>query len=143
MSSAKQDSETLMNEFFGFAEQMLSEHSEFFPYGAAMKSNGELVAVAGYDGTEQPPSQEIIGLLNDGFARGARTGEDKATALFHNVRVGLPNNGPMGDAVAVALDHKDNYSVVVFFPYQIQNGHVSFEEVFAQQGTNDIFGTLD
>lgn len=141
MSSAKQDVEALMNDFIGFAEQMLSEHGEFFPYGAAMKPNGELVSVAGYAGTEQPPSQEIIDLLNDGFVNAARSGEYKATALFYDVRVSLPDDGTKSDAVAVALDHKDNYSAVVLLPYQIHDGQVSFGEIFAQQGANSIFGS--
>ena len=37
------------------------------------------------------------------------------------------------------LDHKDNYSVMVLFPYELVNSEVQFGEVFAQEGANEIF----
>ena len=142
MSSAKKDVEALMNEFIGLAKRMLSEFGEFHPYGAAMKPNGELVSIAVHDGDEHSPSQSTIDVLNDEFEIAARSGEYIATALFYDVRVALRDKGPKSDAVAVALDHRDDYSVVVFFPYQIEDGKVSFGELFAQQGANNIFRSL-
>ena len=139
MSTAKHDVETLMNAFIGFGEQMLRENGEFFPYGAAMKRGGELVAVAGYEGDEHPPSQDVIDLLNEIFVKEAKSGEFKATALFYDVRIRRPNDGSSTDAIAVALDHEDDYSIVVFLPYRLQNGQVSFEEALAQPGANSIF----
>jgi hypothetical protein len=140
MSSAKQDVEELLNDFIVFAKELLEKHGEFFPFGATMAPDGESSVVAGYEGTEQPPSQEIINLLNEAFKSAAKSGEYKATALFFDVRVTPPNAGEKSDAVAVALDHRDNYSVIVFYPYTIANGRVTFGELFAQDGANRIFG---
>jgi hypothetical protein len=53
--NAKADCEELMNAVLPFAEKMLGEQGEFFPYGGAMRPNGEIVSVAGYDGRGQPP----------------------------------------------------------------------------------------
>ena len=104
-----------------------------------MQANGEISHVSGSDGREQPPSADIIKLLKDGFRSGARSGEYKATARVYGVRVVLPSSGQKSDAVAVALDHRDNWSVVVYFPYQIQSGKVVFGEIFAEKGETDIF----
>ncbi len=78
MTTPKAECENLMNAALPFAEQMLQKHGEFFPYGAALKANGEIASVAGYDGREHPPSNDIIRLLKEGFVKGANSGEYKA-----------------------------------------------------------------
>ena len=136
---AKADCETLMNEVLGVAKRMLREHGEFFPYGGAMEPTGEIVSVSGYDGREQPPSADIIRLIRGAFVDAAAAGTYKATALVYDVRVTSRASGVKSDAIAVALDHRDQYSVVVFFPYQLVNGELRFGEVFAQQGERNVF----
>jgi hypothetical protein len=137
--SAKGECEEIMNALIPFAQQMLEKYGEFFPFGGTMNSNGEIAQTAGYDGRERPPSADIINLLNDGFRSGARSGQYKATALVYDVRVVLPSTGQTSDAVAVALDHRDNYSVVVYFPYQIKDGKVAFGDLFAVKGEASVF----
>lgn len=141
MTIPKAECESLMNAALPFAEQMLQKHGEFLPYGAALKANGEIASVAGYDGREQPPSNDIIRLLKDGFVKAARSGEYKATALVYDVRVVLPSTGKKSDAIAVSLNHRDDYSVTVFFPYQLSNGKITFGDVFAQKGEADVFSS--
>jgi len=139
MSTSKAECESLMTEALPFAEQMLAKHGEFFPYGQALTKAGKVVAVAAYDGREQPPSADLIRLLKQAFVQGARSGQYKATALVYDVRVTLPLSGKKSDAIAVSLNHRDNYSVVVFFAYTIEGGKYLPGEVFAQQGENDVF----
>jgi len=128
-----------MNAGLPFAEQMLQKHGEFFPFGTAMTPSGEIVNIGGYDGREQPPSQDVINLLKDGFRAAAKGNKYKATALFFDVRTVPPSTSEKTDAVAIALDHKDNYSVIVYFPYKLKAGKVQFGQVFATAGENDIF----
>lgn len=139
MSSAKAESESLMNAAVPFAEEMLRKHGEFFPYGQALDSRGEVVAVAASDGREDPPSADVIRLLKQGFVQGARAGRYKATALVYDVRIQLPSTGAKSDAIAVALNHKDNYSVVVFLTYKLEGSKVVMGEVFAIEGESDVF----
>lgn len=141
MTTPKAECENLMNAAIPLAEQMLQKHGEFFPYGAALKANGEIVSVAGYDGREHPPSNDIIHLLKEGFVKGAKSREYKATALVYDVRVVLPSTGKKSDAIAVSLNHRDQYSVTVFFPYQLSNGQLIFGDVFAQKGEADVFSS--
>lgn len=110
-----------MNAALPFAEQMLQKSGEFFPYGTALKTAGGIANVAGYDGRERPPSLDVIRLLKQGFVQGAKSGEYKATALVYDVRVVLPSSGKKSDAVAVSLNHREGYSVVVMFPYQMRS----------------------
>jgi hypothetical protein len=139
MNQPKTDCENLMNSVLPFAERMLKQHGEFFPFGGAMRPNGEIVSVGGKSDQERPPSAEVIKLLRDSFASSARKGEFKATAIVYDVRVILPDTGAKSDAIAVALDHRDNYSVVVMFPYTIQSGDVHFGNTFAQKGDDKVF----
>lgn len=138
-ASPKEECEKLMTDVLPFAEKMLKEHGEFYPYGGAMRPSGEIVYVAGYDGTEHPPSMEVIKLIREGFIQSGRSGEYKATALIYDVRVVLPNTGQKSDAIAVSLNHKANYSVVVFFPYQLREGVLNVSEPFAERGAADVF----
>jgi hypothetical protein len=140
-TTAKADCEAVMNAALPFAEEMLRKHGEFFPFGATMDNRGEIAHVGGYDGREHPPSADIIKLLKDGFRSGARTDRYKATALVYDVRVSLPPDGQKSDAIAVSLNHRANYSVVVMFPYRLEDGVVVFGEAFAQGGEADIFSS--
>jgi hypothetical protein len=135
----KTDCEALMNSVLPFAEQMLSNHGEFLPFGGAMRPSGELVSVTGYDGDEHPRSLDLIRLIKDGFVEAARQGQFKATALVYDVRIKLPSAGDKSDAIAVSLNHRDNYSVVVIFPYKIDNGKLTVGDALAQKGEADIF----
>jgi hypothetical protein len=135
----KADCEVLMNSVIPFAEQMLSRCGEFLPFGGAMRSSGEVVAVAGYDGDEHPQSSDVIRLIKEGFIRAARQGQYKATALVYDVRARLPSTGDRSDAIAVSLNHRDHYSIVVVFPYRIDGGNLTMGTAFAQMGEADIF----
>jgi len=139
MSSPKSECESLMNEALPLAKQMLSTDGEFFPYGAALSTAGKVVSVAAYDGRERPPSADVIRLLKQGFVQGAETGQYKATALVYDVRVISPSSGEKTDAIAVSLNHRDNYSVLVFLAYKIRDGKYVPGEVFAQKGESDVF----
>ena len=139
-NKAKSDSEALMNAMLSRAEQMLEKYGEFIPFGGAMKQNGEIVNVAGFDEDDYTSSQNVIDLFKDSFRAAGRKGEYKATAIIFDVEVIPPGSEQETDAIAIALDHKDRYSVIVLFPYHITDGEVEFGETFAEDGENDIFG---
>jgi len=132
MSSPKAECDFLMNAVLPFAEKMLLKNGGFFPYGGALDPNGEAVAV-------EPPSNDVILLLKQAFLQGAKSGVYKATALVYDVRVTLPSSEQKSDAIAVSLDHREDYPVIVFFPYEIKEGRLQFGEAFAQKGKTDIF----
>ena len=139
LSVAKKEAEALLDAALPFAENMLQQHREFFPYGYAMDKNGKTVAVSGYDSRERPPSSDLIRQLKKVFVSGAKSGEYKATALVYDVRINLPGTGAKSDAIAVSLNHRDNYSVVVFFPYKFESAKLVVGDPIANQGEADIF----
>ncbi len=140
MGHAKSECEELLNVLLPFAEELLAKHGEFFPFAATMNNLGGIAHVAGYTGSEQPPSADVIALLKGAFREGARTSEYRATALAYDVRVQSPTNNAKCDAVAVELDHADEYSVVVYFPYTVNENRVEVGVPFAQEGSDEVFG---
>ena len=139
MSDPKTDCETLMNSVLPLAEQMLATYGEFIPFGGAMRPDGQLVSIAGYDGNEHPKSVDVIALMKEGFIVAAHKGEYRATAVVYDVRIKLTSTEEQSDAIAVSLNHRDNYSIIVLFPYSIDAGKLILDTAFAQKGEADIF----
>ena len=139
IADAGSETEAILLAMIPIGKQLLEKQGTFVPYGGAMTMDGKVVTVAGYSGTEPPPTPEIIDALNFAFRTGALTGKYKATGLFSDVEVSSPGNKEKTRAIAAALDHQDNYSVVIYFPYKIVAGKVEFDQVTALPGENRLF----
>jgi len=136
----KQEAEKLMNEMLPVAEKMLRQHGEFFPYGGYMKPTGEIVHVGAKDpNTDRPKSKELIGILQDSFRTMVKNKECDVTAMVFDVVVPIPSSNRKRNAIQVCLDHIDNYSAEVFFPYKLIDNQVIYEDTFAQEGKYEIF----
>jgi hypothetical protein len=142
MPSPKTQCESLLDAVLPIATKTLQEHGEFYPFGASLKLDGNVALAMAYDGRENPPSQPLIDMLRDGFRADASTRKIIASAVVYDVRVTPPGTSDKMDAVAVELDHRDNYSVVVFFPYTIRDGTVDVREPFANKGEARIFAQV-
>lgn len=139
MTTAKAEAEALLNEVLPFAEQMLGNYGEFLPYAGAVRPSGEVVSISGYDGREHPPSKDVIDLLVHGLREGAAAGEYLATALVYDVRVTPPSASEPTDAIAAELEHRDGYTVTVFFPYELTDGQPVLASPFATADGRSIF----
>ncbi len=138
--NAKQESEKLMNAVFPLAEKMLRQYGEFYPYGGYMRQDGTIVDVGADDpDTDRPKSRDLIYILRSSFREMVSTNQCKAVAIVLDVAVNLPKSNRKSDAIQVCLDHSDGYSAEVFFPYQIVNNEIVYEETFAQEGKHEVF----
>ena len=141
-TDAPADNGRLQDFVMPFAIGQLEKRGEFMPFGAAMLPTGQIVAIGGYDGEEEdgaPLPADIIKLIQDALAQGAADGEYKATALVYDATVPLPSSGKQSDAIAVALDHRDGYSVMTFLPYELRGKEVRMGTPFTRQGTATVF----
>ena len=139
VKDAQSECEQLMNAALPLAKQMLQEHGEFFPFAMALNTKGQIAAVAAHD-ENHATSEDLIRQLKEIFVRQATAGEYRATALIYEVQVQSPaKKGVKTDAIAVALDHRDNYSVVVLLPYHLEGGKLTLGEMFAQRGSGEVF----
>jgi hypothetical protein len=136
----KEECEALMNALVPFAQQMLSKHREFYPFGGTMSVEGKIAQTASSTGEEHAASQPLIDLLEKGFRDGAKRHLYKATAILVDVRTTPPGKKEKQDAVEVRLDHVSGYSVRVVFPYAFSpKGDLELAPPFAAPGEGKIF----
>ena len=108
---AQDDLDGLVGAALPFAEQMLDQHGEFFPYAVALDHAGEARMVgADPGGGEQPASADVLATLTEGL-REQRDGL-RAVALVSDVRLSD------SDAVRVELEHREGQALAVFLPYK-------------------------
>jgi hypothetical protein len=139
-AEAKADGEKLIDSLLPFAEQMLQGHREFFPFGGSMALDGTITHEGAYNGTEQPPSQELIDLLRQAHQRDATAQTLRACATIYDIRTVPPGRTEKQDAIAAAIDHVSGYSAVVIFPYSFDAAEkLRVEPPFAVEGAHDIF----
>jgi hypothetical protein len=136
----KQELERLLGAALPFAEQMLTNHGEFYPYGATMDAKGKITSVGRYTGDEHPKSTEVIDLLKGAYRRAGETEKIMACALVYDIRTIPPGQSQKTDAVEIDLDHRDGMSVIMIYPYKIgADKKVQFGTSFAMKGKGEIF----
>lgn len=136
------DDSTLLQRFvLPFAIAQLEKHGGFLPFSAAMQASGQIVALGGYDRSddEATPPADIVKLIQADLAAGASKGDYRATALAYDASVAVPPDGQPSDAIAIALDRQDGASVILFLPYALHDGKAGFGTPFTRQGTAAVF----
>lgn len=137
---AHPDLNALKDALLPVAKRMLAEHGEFFPYGAFMKLNGEIVDCSADDEDEHPPSKRLIDVLTEDFRQRAARGEIRAAGICSDVRVARPGQTEKNDAVHFALEHQSGEALDVFLPYNLDSSNeVVYGELFATQRTKQFF----
>ncbi|MFZ4878779.1 hypothetical protein ACL9RI_27155 [Janthinobacterium sp. Mn2066] len=138
-SQAQRDAEYLQEFVVPFARLQLERRGAFPPIGAALKSNDDFVLMPVHKTAVSMLPKELIELMQDALIQGAADGVYKTTALVYDATVPLPSSGKLSDAIAVALDHRDGYSVITFLPYELRGKQVHMGTPFTRQGTASVF----
>lgn len=140
MPTPREDAEALMNDLLPFAKKMLSEHGEFQPFGGVMEISGKIIREGATTGEYRSKSKDLIEILRNAHIEAARAGTIRASAIVYDVLIVPPGREAKQDAISVELDHRDDYSVVVHFPYSIDiEGSLRVEKPFAGAGSDLIF----
>jgi len=139
MSDAQREAEELVSAVLPRAESMLLAHGDFFPFGGAVTLDGEITQLAVDEEHRDSSIEDVIEELKGKLRSGAETNTFRATALVFPIQAQLPGADDETEAVAIALDHQANYSVVLIIPYVLSDGAVEFGEAVAQQGEDDMF----
>ena len=139
MAAAKIDAEELMNQSAKFAEKMLREAGEFLPYGAAMRPDGKIVIMGASEENEDRTPDELIELLRDGYKAAAKNREFKATATIYHGHTASGVSGTSTTAIVFELDHRDDYSVVMYWTYTLEDDEIHYSEFLSRPGDRRIF----
>lgn len=110
---ARADLDGLMSVALGFAQQQLAKHGEFFPYAAAVRTDGqaEMIAAPPDPSNDRPASAAVIAACVAQLT--ARRNQIRAAAVVADVKA-----HDLGtDAIEVALEHAEGASLRVLLPY--------------------------
>jgi hypothetical protein len=112
---AQDDLDGLLNVVLPFAQQMLEEHGEFYPFAAAITTDGELELIAGAPSleNERPRCFDVVSACLDGLI--CRRDQLRAAAIVTNVR--LHDTG--GDAIAITTEHAEGQAISARLPYKL------------------------
>jgi hypothetical protein len=120
-----------------FGRTMLEDSGDFYPFGATIRTDGQVTAAGGYDGTERPTPTDIYRLLSDAFSKQVTEGSILAAALAANVNIPKEYSPPVSDGLRVQLEGS-GYSRYIYVPYRtakrglFRKGHsTQFFEPFA------------
>ena len=108
---AQDDLDGLLDAALPFAQDMLAEHGEFFPYAMSLSTDGEEAIVAGDPGTgERPASTDVLSVLVSGLR--AQRERLRALVILSDVRL----DG--ADAIRAELEHREGQAMAIFLPYK-------------------------
>ena len=137
---AHPDLDQLLHALLPFAQQMLTKHGEFYPFGSSMTTDGEIVAQGAYDGDEHPPSEQLIGLLTQTFRQQADAGQIRAAGICYDIRTIPPGQSEKTDAICVSLEHQNGEAADVCLPYNKGwFGTISYGEIFGAERQREFF----
>jgi hypothetical protein len=139
MAEPTDEIQQLLSFLLPFAERMLAEQGEFYPYAASMSADGELSAVAVHEDEEHPDTGDLLVSLHEQLRAQAAEGEIRASAIAADVTLTDPDSGETTDAVQVELDHADADPVDIYVPYETDGEGVKFGELVAAEGREPVF----
>jgi hypothetical protein len=141
---SEQDIAKLSGALVPFAQRMLREHGEFYPFAATMDVGGNVAMVGGDTGSERPPSAEVVAFLQEALRLQARRGEIRACGICLNVGARLPGYAEKMDAICCQIEHAEGRAVQVFVPFRKRflRG-LTFDGPVVLPGEASIFGRGD
>jgi len=120
------------------AERILSERRTLRPFGSTLSTDDRIVEVGTGPTADDLDAPALVAEFRSSFQDGARRGELKGTALVSIAHAEGPE--PRATVVRVELDHRENYSIIVSFPYRFSDsGELQIDEPFGAEGAHEIF----
>ena len=135
----------LLDYCMDFAKTMLNDAGDFYPFGAKLSLEGQVVAVGGHSGSEKPLPQDIYQLLIGAFVSEAQNGSIAGAALAANVNVPDQYESPTRDAIRVHVE-APGFARFIYVPYKVTRSglfkkkiSVTLHEPFAVEVSSGFF----
>ena len=137
------DLNALFDDLQPFAERMLREQGEFYPFGGSITSDGRHISVGAKGSSDRPDAQELIEIMTSAFRREAAQGSIRAAGICFDVRVVPPGQVDKTDAIELSLEREGGDAVEVFIPYaSLPGGEITYGQIFATERTPTMFVQL-
>jgi hypothetical protein len=113
---AKKDIQSIIDYCHLFAKYMLNESKEYYPFGAIIDNNGELIPVGYKDNeTDMPQSQKVINELKNRFKDDLNNNKIRAYGLTYYVRVQINESCDKSDAILIDIVHCDSPDIPIYY----------------------------
>jgi Kef-type K+ transport system membrane component KefB len=140
--TTKEDADKLVTYLLPKAIERLDKR-ELVPFGAMLEASGEMSLVTARDGPDSKTSQELLDRMFNISLQGKvleKKHKIKATAAVFDARVLPPGEKEKSDAIAVYVDHREDYSINVYFPYHLSpRGQVVVGKPFSTWGSRRVY----
>lgn len=120
------------------AKGRMKDAGRFYPFGAAVNQNGDVVEVNFNPTGQGRPVQEFIDHVQLRLSAGARGGEFTAAGLCLLGRAHVPPDKRVSEAVCLQL-HAPGESVNLYLPYERKGEKVEYGEMFRTAGRENFF----
>ncbi len=112
----QKDIQTIIDYSHNFAETMLTNEKEYYPFGAKIDNHGELIPVAFKDSeTEFPESQNSIDQMRAKFGKELNNGEIRAYGLTYDVRVQTNGSKIKSNAILIDIYHRNTDEIPTYY----------------------------
>jgi hypothetical protein len=100
-----------------FARQMIRDHGEFYPFGAALAPDLSPRMVGAYDGDEHPDRRTVHPLLEQAFEADVAAGKYAAVAITADVNIPGEYEPTYPDGIRVYIEAA-GYCRYIYLPYR-------------------------
>ena len=116
------DTQKLIDYSVSFAKTALTEFKEFYPFAAAVNSDGELIPFGLYEGDEFPDSKDLSTKLELLLEKQLEDNKKRAFAVTTDVAVKRSDAENSHDAISIKIRQSgtEEYNVY-FFEYNLTN----------------------
>mgnify|MGYP003631076348 CR=1 FL=1 len=112
----EKDIQSIIDYSHEFAEKMLREYKEYYPFGVSVNSNGEIVPIGYRDNeTDMPKSQKVIDELTNHFQDDLKNNKIRAYGITYDVRVQVNGSGEISDAILIDIVHRDSMDLPKYY----------------------------
>lgn len=132
---AQHDLDELLRAALGFARRQLENNGDFYPYAAAIRTDGRTEMIAGQPGPEGADSTASRVMDSCVAALMSRQHTIRAAALASNVRIAEVGS----DAIEVTLEHVEGQALRALLPYAMRGSGIDYGDLRASLGTRRIW----
>lgn len=113
------DIQEFINYSLDFADQLLIEHGEYFPFASQIDNDGKFTGV-GFEGDDdQPLSETLIAVMTEHLDNELSQNNIRSYCITFDVRIKNEDFPDGIDAIFVSVKHSHNL-IKCFYPYLIE-----------------------
>jgi len=134
--------ERLKNVLIDQAKYFLANAGEFYPFGAVISTDGDIVPLGAQFENDRPTPQEVIGVLENSILRKLSKNEVKIAGIGTDVNYKPAGETEKKSAIQVRILESSGVSVDYYLPYRNETGNFVYEALFEEKGTLNFLNVI-